>query len=145
MRRLILPTAEQVQQLLTQADPAMRDVLEALLDTGCRPSEVFRVTAGDLDGDRWCFQAGKTGKPRTVYLTERVRRRCEQLASIYPTGCLYRMADGGEWPRFNSIPQKEFTKLRERCKLPLGSTLYSFRHLFCTDALSRGVPDSVVA
>lgn len=144
-RRLILPTTEQVQQLLTVADSPLCDVLEALLDTGCRPSEVFRVTAADLEGDRWRFQAGKNGKPRTVYLTERVRSRCEQLAAIHPTGPLYRMADGSEWPRFTSIPQKEFTKLRQKCGLPVGITLYSFRHLFCTDALSRGVPDSVVA
>lgn len=144
-RPLVLPTPDQVATLLARATPAMRDLLEALIDTGCRPSEVFRVTAADLDGDRWRLPTGKNGKPRTVYLTERVRQRCEQLAAAHPTGPLYRMADGHEWPLDAPNAQGLFRRLRLRCGLPPGITLYSFRHLFCTDALSRGVPDSVVA
>lgn len=144
-RGLVLPSGEQVERLLSGANPELRDVLVAVLDTGCRPSEAFRVTAADVDGDRWRLAAGKNGKPRTVYLTERVRRRCEELAVTNPTGPLYRRARGRPWPLYTCEAQNEFRRLRRRCGLPAGLTLYSFRHLFATEASAKGLPDSVVA
>jgi integrase len=45
--------------------------------TGCRPGEIARVTAADVDVDRglWVLKkhktAKKTGKPRLVYLCPR--------------------------------------------------------------------------
>ena len=90
----MLPTAEQVQQLLDAAPRPLADVLIAMRDCGCRSIEVLRVTAANLRGDRWQFASGKNGEPRVVYLTERVRARCRELAAIYPTGPLYRREGG---------------------------------------------------
>ncbi len=143
-RQLTLPTAEQVQRLLDAAPRDLADVLTAMRDTGCRTVEALRVTAAHLKGDRWQFASGKNGEPRTVYLTDRVRDRCRELAAIHPTGPLYRRAGGREWPQYGSALANRFTRLRRR--LALGEFgVYALRHLFITDALARGVPISVVA
>lgn len=143
-RRTPLLTDEQVGQLLAAATPDLRDVLVAMADTGCRSSEVRAVTAANLKGDRWQFASGKNGQPRVVYLTDRVRDRCRELAARHPTGPLYRRGSGNPWPQCGSALANRFTRLLRRLRLPLCG-VYVLRHRFITDALGRGVPVSVVA
>lgn len=143
-RSLTLPTAEQIQSLIDAAPRDLADVLIAMRDCGCRSVEVLRVTAANLKGDQWRFAEGKNGEPRVVYLTERVRDRCRELAVRYPTGPLYRRSGGDPWPQCGSALANRFTRLRRRLRLPEFG-IYALRHQFITDALSRGVPISVVA
>lgn len=142
-RDLVLPTAEQIELLLRRANWRLRDVIEALYDTGARPCEVFSVTAADVRGDRWVLRESKSGRPRVIYLTDRVRERCRELAAIHPTGPLYRNRDR-PWPLYSTAPAKAFTRLRIRCGLPSGVTLYSLRHAFATDAIEKGVPEAAI-
>lgn len=144
-RELVLPTPEQTATLLAAASPALRDVIEAIHDTGCRPCEVATVTAADCRGDRWLLRETKGGKVRTVYLTPRLQQKCERLAKRRPTGPLFLSPRESPWPLKSFVFAQAFRRLRVKCGLPVGLTLYSYRHSWATDAIERGVPEAVVA
>jgi integrase len=131
-------------------DQAFRDLLTALQETGCRPSEVARVTAADCDLEAgvWVLKdhktAEKTGRPRVVYLTATMVELSRRLMAAWPEGPLFRTYQGKRpWKR-NAI-RCRFRRLRE--KLPdLGPvTSYLYRHAFTTDALVKGVGVAQVA
>src|SRR5260221_333141 len=68
-------------------DQEFKDCLTALRETGCRPSEVRRVTASDvkLDQGTWVLEhhetCKKTGLLRVVYLTPTMIELCKRLIS----------------------------------------------------------------
>ena len=57
-----------------------------LLDTGARPSELRRVRTTDLRGDLLTLAHTKTGKPRTIPLTERSLEAFRWMAGIVSSG-----------------------------------------------------------
>lgn len=148
----VLPTDAEVATLLDATRltrPRLHRVLEALVDTGCRPSEVFRVTADQFDAAAatWNLRKRKTPKPRVVHLTPRVRAYCDEAAAKWPSGPLYRLRRG-----HLRTPDEEshyltwtFSRLRKRLGLRRGITPYSLRHSFATTALAIGVPEAVAA
>jgi hypothetical protein len=75
-RRERILTADERQQILKAArGRAFREFVQALQETGCRPSEVGKVEAANVDlaAGLWVLPEHKTkkktGKPRLVYLT----------------------------------------------------------------------------
>jgi integrase len=124
-----------------EGDP-FRDFLFALENTGCRPGEVAAVTAEqvDLEGGVWVFQDHKTehvtGQPRVVILTPGMAELTERLMSRYPSGPLFRNAEGAAWTR-NAV-RCRFRRVRQKLGLGGDVVAYLYRHAVCTDLLESG-------
>jgi site-specific recombinase XerD len=74
-RNRILTEQERAEILAAIPDESFRQFVLAMTETGCRPSEVARLTAKQvrLDEGLWVIEnhktAKKTGRPRTIYLS----------------------------------------------------------------------------
>ncbi|MBX9623559.1 MAG: site-specific integrase [Gemmataceae bacterium] len=130
-------------------DRAFRTFLTALEQTGCRPGELCAVEAAEADPDAgvWVIPnhktARKTGRPRTVYLTEAMSGLTRELAAENPDGPLFRNSRGQPWNR-NAV-RCRFRHLRKKFPGFGPFTATSFRRAFVTDALERGVDAVKVA
>ena len=143
-------TPDEKNLILTSIrDEAFRGYVRALMLTGCRPGEVARVTAADvnLDAGVWVLKehktAKKTGKPRVVYLCPEAAELTRELVAANPTGPLFRSAKGRPWTR-NAV-RIRFRRLREKHPGLKGVVAYTCRSSFATDALEAGVPEASVA
>lgn len=149
-------------------DEYFREFLFAMLDTGCRPSEVMNVTAAQVSSDYsvWILNEHKTdgaGEARIVYLSPAMQEVTKKLVALYPEGPLFRSTrrmKGLRRPWTVNAVRCRFKRLRkkfreERDKLPQerrheipdlsGVTAYVLRHTFTTQALSNGLSAPVVA
>lgn len=148
-RERIVTEAEREQILAIVPDQAFRVFLFALQHTGCRPSEIANVTAAnvDLGLGLWVFQdhktAGKTQRPRVVYLTPEMLELTRKLAKDFPTGPLFRNYLGKPFSK-NAI-RCRFRRLRQKLPGLTGVVAYSYRHAYATDALIQGVGIAQVA
>ena len=148
-RERFLSAGERQEILAAVNDPAFRNFLIAVQESGCRPSEVARVTGEqvDLELGIWTFAKHKTAKKtksvRTVYLSPVLFELTKKLMDQNPSGPLFRNARGQAFTR-NAIVCR-FRRLQE--KLPhLGRVQVSlYRHSYITDALEKGVPVAQVA
>jgi site-specific recombinase XerD len=145
-KRSVVPEAT-VRKLFEKADPPLKDLLTALRETGCRPSEIARVTAADVHGPTWVLDVHKTeetGQPRVVWLNQAMQGLTKRLIEENPTGPLFRNSRGKPWTK-NAIVIR-FRKLREELGLPASVIAYATgRHSYITTALTNGVPTEVVA
>jgi integrase len=102
-------------------DQVFREFVFAMYETGCRPSEVSRVTARhvNLELGAWGFAdhktVKKTGKPRIVYLRSARIEFTKHLMAEHPDGPLFRRPRGKRPFTRNSI-RCRFKRLRQ--KLP---------------------------
>jgi site-specific recombinase XerD len=136
------------QQLIDGAKgEPFRNFLTAIRNTGCRPSEVAKVTAANVKGATWSFAKHKTdgtGKVRVVYLNAVMQELTGRLIEKHPTGPLFLNARGKAWTK-DAIVQR-FESLRTRLGLSDHVIAYAAgRHTWITGALTNGVPKSVVA
>jgi integrase len=143
-------TTEQRREIFDSIkDVAFRQFLTALQETGCRPGEVSKVEAvnANVDVGVWVLvvhkTGKKTGKPRTVYLTEKMVALTRELIEKNPSGPLFLNSRHQPWNR-NSI-RCRFRTLRKTFPKFGHFTAYSFRRAFVTDALERGVDIAQVA
>jgi integrase len=135
------------QKLIKAAHPRLEDFLLALHDTGARPGEVAKVTAADFNPaiGGWVLSDHKTerlGRKRVVYLTPQLVEMTKQLATLYPTGPLFRNRCGRPWTL--KTLDTAFQRLRRRLGLGKVSP-YSYRHLFATEFLLAGGSMAVLA
>jgi integrase len=124
-------------------DTEFRDVLVTAWECGARPSEIFTVTAAqvEIDKARWHFQKGKRGLRRFIYLSADAEAITRRLMAEHPTGPLFRNTKGHQWDRHS-------VKCRfERLKGKVGRqvSLYLFRHSQITRQLASGMDSHVVA
>ncbi|HEX3147892.1 MAG TPA: site-specific integrase [Gemmataceae bacterium] len=149
-RTRVLTKDEQDQILAAVKDQQFRDFLFAMLDTGCRPGEVARVTAAEVNLDLgvWVFEkhktAKKTKKPRVVYLTPAMVEMTRARIEMFPDGPLFRGPRGNKPFTRNGI-RCRFWRLREKLPHLKHFVAYSVRHNFCTSALMNGVGVAQVA
>ena len=149
-RRERILTADERKQILKAArGRPFREFVQALQETGCRPSEVRKVEASNVDlaAGLWVLPEHKTkkktGKPRLVYLTPAMLELTRKLMERYPTGPLFRNSRGKPWTR-NAI-RCRFRNLRAKLPHLKGVVSYTYRHSFVTDALENGVGVAQVA
>jgi integrase len=139
---------EKIMAHLRTSDP-FRDFFFALGHSGCRPSEVRRVQCDWFDDESgtWTLPVHKTrkktGKTRVVYLTPELHELTRKLVrECGGTGAIFRNRDNRPWSR--SAIGYRFRKMADELNIP-GLSSYLVRHAFITNALERGLSDTVVA
>ena len=146
-KREVFYTREEYDRLLAAfPDQVMRDVIVTAWETGCRPQELFHVEASNVDlaGKRWLFTIkGSKGKKkhRVVYLSDAAFEVTRRLTERYPSGPLFRNADGGKWDK--ETVGRRFA--RKRKTVGKRYCLYGFRHSFAQRLLLAGVDPMTVA
>jgi integrase len=149
-RTRVLTRDEQAEILAAIRDEPFRQFVLAMIETGCRPSEVARVTAANVDHALgvWVFEAHKTakktGKPRVVYLTPAALELTKRLVEKHPEGPLFRGPRGGRPFTRNNI-RCRFRRLREKLPHLAHFVCYNLRHTYATQALLNGVGVAQVA
>lgn len=148
-------TEDEERRLLEVAAPHLRDLIVFLIDTGARRSEATGLTWRFVDLDRngrgtVSFMDTKSGKPRSVPLTKRVR---EMLASWKTETTkpddrvfLYRPMGRGDGqckrpgtPRPFGFPYEPWKTALTRAGLE-DVRLHDLRHTFASRLVMRGVP-----
>lgn len=81
---------------------SLRDLLDVTYDCGCRPQELLRVSAAEVDlaNQRWVFpRSGSKGKKlsRVVYLPNSALAITERLLTRQNGGPLFRNSNGRPW------------------------------------------------
>lgn len=123
-------------KLLGLAKQPFHDVLLIMLDTGLRPSEVFRMTWNDINWESRCILVpyGKTSNsrrylPMSSRVFEALKTRAAQTQStwVFPAN-----STSGH---IRTV-QHEFLKARKAAGLPETIVLYSARHTFATQVLA---------
>ena len=151
-RREDIPDDKEIAAFVEAANPAFRQMLLFMGQTGCRPGEtrIMEKRHVDLENREVRFRigedktSGKTGRPRVIHLNDLALAMITSLVSQYPAGPLFRNTDGKPWTRF----ALNCATLRARKKAGLKNNLavpYAMRHQYITDALARGVPISIIA
>lgn len=127
-----------------------RNFLVALRATGARPQEVRKVEARHFDQINNCWvlppKEGKGGRERVIHLNDAAGAALsltKQLATLHPTGPLFRNTRGGKWTR--RTVNRYFNRLRESGKIDFPCSCYSVRHTYCTDSLVAGLDIQTVA
>jgi integrase len=152
-RRERILTAEEWEHLFAAVvDQEFKDFLTAMRETGCRPGEVRRVTADDVNLELgvWVLEhhktRKKTGLPRVVYLTPVMLELCKRLCERWPTGPIFRGPKRkGHKPYSRNVIRCRFRRLRLKLPQLKGVISYTLWHTWITDALERKVPVATVA
>ncbi len=150
IRTRVLSKKEIDEILKAIRDTAFRNFVEALLETGCRPSEVRTVEASmvDLEQGIWEFKTHKTvkktQKSRFVYLTPKMVELSRKLMEKFPEGPLFR-GPRKDLPFSRNAVRQRFLRLREKLPHLKHFTCYNLRHTFATQALVNGVGVAQVA
>lgn len=141
-RRAGMADGEEDKVIAAIKSPALRDFVEGMMETGCRPGELSGVTAADLAPDKASMKVrGKTGE-RIVMLTAKASALVARLTEASPQGPIFLNTRGKAWNR-NSL-RCSFRRLRKETGIE-GAVPYAFRHLFGSRAIERGVDSLLVA
>jgi integrase len=131
-------TPEQWAKIIESVEGDLRDILEYLRETGCRPQEARRLEARHVEELRCVLSKGesKGGQvQRVIHLDDRAAAICRRLSLKHPTGPLFRDGRGRPWTA---------KTLSAGCRA-LGFTPYQIRHTFATEAIIRGVDLQTIA
>ena len=134
--------SEDIQNFLQAVTcPLLRDIAIVLLDTGARPGEIRTLEADQVSWtDSTAIVNGKTG-PRVISLTSRSLATLANLATLYPTGPLFRNRAGRIWTRGQLAWRfRALSKKLGICVYP-----YHLRHDLYRRASKAGVPDLWIA
>jgi len=151
-RRDVYLAPEEFQNLLKFVpDKATAVLLEMTYQTGCRPQELLRVTAGhvDVENARWIFpQEEAKGKkaPRIVYLADNALALTRQRMEEVPSGPLFRNSKGRPWTPdamnclFDRIQfRMGMVILKERGLEPTDQDVLEFSATLKTSCVRKGV------
>lgn len=145
-----------------------RAIVDVLLSTGCRVSELVGIKIADINGDKLIVH-GKGGKDRMVYLNAKavvsvqkyLRERKDNNPYVFCGGffCkndkekmnMYQCSKKGEWyknPQLvsenratdNGTVEQLMRKLKRRSGIECGCYPHKFRRTCATMALRRGMP-----
>jgi integrase len=150
-RRDKAPVRADVDRILAAVrNPAFLDLATCLLLTGCRPAELYTLTADRVldtpDGPVWRVRdkiRWKTGEEfREVYPGAEAHAIARRWAARFPTGPIFRNARGNPWQR--GTVTRYFREIRRKLGIGDEAVLYGLRHLYVTDGLMTK-PLAVVA
>ena len=133
-------------RLINASDGDFRDLVRAALHTGCRYSELGRLTSTDFDADAGtvAVRKSKSGKPRHVVLTEDgASFFAEAVAKAKGRSLLFCRADGMPWK--TCMQQKPMEAASKAACLTPRATFHALRHTYASHLISNSVPLLVVA
>jgi len=142
VRRVVL-NQQKFDELVEHADPLLRPVLVLAFETGMRSEENLGLRREQVDFDERVIQLApqdtKTGKPRTIFLTDRAFEAIDsQPVSL--SGYVFTNPKTGT--RWKDI-RKMFNQARTAAGMP-ELWFHDLRRSFATEARRRGIPESVV-
>src|SRR5262245_43019581 len=135
-------TVAECKRLLNVCAADFRDLVHALLLTGCRYQEVARLRVEDFNPDAGTLhiRQSKTGRERQVILTEEGQQFFAQLAAGR------RRADlmlGRQWGKSNQA--KPMAAACTRASIVPAVGLHQLRHTYASLAVMNGTPLIVIA
>ena len=151
-RRDTIPDDNDLKAFVAAANPAFRQLLIFMRETGCRPGEATMMQKHhvDLANKEVRFKigedktSGKTGRPRVIHLNDTALAMLRSLIALHPSGPLFRNSRGKPWTEFSINCAAR--KAREKAGLLDNlAVAYAMRLQYITDALARGVPIALVA
>jgi integrase len=144
--RLRWLTVDEAQRLQNAADPTLRDLIAAGLNTGCRAGELMALQAGDYDrhSKTLLIADSKSGKPRRVPLTDDGAALFGRLtAGKLEDEALFHRPDGSAWYRVALIRAMQSTCHAARVRP--AATFHTLRHTYASHLVQAGVPLIFVA
>lgn len=138
------------QKLEEAANPALRAILIALRESGCRPGELrnARIERCFLDAGVM-FVPNKTARAtgeaeRAIYLSDGLKELLRKLIGVRTEGFIFLTAHGKPWSYTNL--EERWQVLKEKVPVPKGVTLYTYRRTFISTALNeKNVNPALVA
>jgi integrase len=144
--RLRYLKVEEAKRLIKACPPEFRALVRAALQTGCRYSELTRLTAEDFDPATGTvhIRQSKSGDPRHVVLTDEGIALFRQLTTGRPGNApILHKADGSTWGYADQ--RKPMLDAVEQAKLEPAISFHGLRHTWASLAVMNGVPLLVVA
>ncbi len=145
-RKAIISPADHAK-LIEHADADWKEYLALLWETGARPGEIAGLTVDDVHlATKMVIlakhkTADQTGEDRIIHLTDAAVAILERRLATHPVGLLFPGEDGQRLSANNVA-----CRMRRLCqRAGVKAFCYSYRHTYGTDALSKGIPDAVVA
>jgi integrase len=138
VRQEFVPAELWPRLLELATDEPFRDYLVVMLSTGARATEMFTFEAQHLHGNRLILPIEKSKgrkRSRVVYLPDQALEIVRRYAEQYPTGPLFRNADGDAWTR--DAIRCRFRRLRQKLGMP-GLVATTLRHSFAHYRLTSG-------
>lgn len=119
---------------------SFRRYLLAMDWTGCRPTELARLTWEDVYFEHdvallWKHKTDRTGKPRRIPLIPKMKRLLQWLRQRSCSSLIFLNSRGEPWNR-HSIA-KRMVQARKRAGLGADVVAYSLRHRVATNVLSK--------
>jgi integrase len=137
-------TADECIRLVNASDASFRPLLQAALLTGCRYSELTRLTVGDFHAGTVHIARSKSGKARNVVLTdEGVRFFAGLTAGRDAADLLFRASRGGPWEK--GMQQRPMRLACEHARIKPAVGFHILRHTWASLAVMCGTPLIVVA
>ena len=147
-RREKILTSEELEKLQAAAREPFRTLLGAMVDSGCRPSEICGLKVENCfpSDNIWLVEnktKNQTGvKKRPVYLTPELAELTRKLMGDRTEGHLFRNRYGNPWTP--DTVRLRFARLRRKLGLSEGVIPYGTRHRFASDAINRHKMDSLI-
>ena len=142
--REIYLTKDEKKRLLKAATGSLLNLIKAGFLTGARLSELTTATAGDLDTKQGTlYVKGKTGERHIVLSDGGLAFFKEMGKGKTPKAWLLPRDDGSPWDRY--FLSKRFREVVRLGKLPAGTSFYSLRHWYISQALHAGVDIELLA
>ena len=145
-REAVLSTEEWKVVRESVTDSHFGDFLDFMWETGCRPLEARRVSAGhvDLRNSVIVFPPSESKgekHERVIFLSDKALSICRRLMVACPTGSLFRNTQDRAWTK-DSINCR-FQRISK--KLGISCCAYALRHSFATEGLKQGMDSLTLA
>jgi integrase len=134
-------SVDEAKRLVNAAEPMFRPMIQAALATGCRYSELCNLKVHDYHEDSKTIFIGKSksGKPRSVYLTDEGVRLFEGLAAGHRGSEPLIRRDGG----LAFTPSLQIKRMRDTCeraKIDPPISFHGLRHAYASVLVKANVP-----
>jgi integrase len=137
-------SAEEMRALVNAADDAFRPLVTAALHSGCRYSELTRLTVADFDprSDSLFIAYSKSGKPRQITLTRDAARFFAQLCAGRPPHEIMLTRNGSPWGV--GMQDRPMRAACAKAGIP-HANFHCLRHTYASHAIMDGVSSLIVA